>query len=139
MRISAFTIQYIFLDQRQQCVWVISDSNRTVVRSFGKERWEKALANSNNIDRSGMKGNMSSSFETPNEKNTNSCWAAGVTSHLLVAVYRLASKIKYEGFEADLYKKHWCTRTQSTVQYKHISWKECCKVLASFCSYFFSG
>ncbi len=48
-------------------------------------------------------------------------------------VYRLASKIKDEGFEADLYKKHWCTCTLCPVQYKHTSWKECCKVLASFC------
>jgi hypothetical protein len=46
-------------------------------------------------------------------------------------VYRIASKIKDEGFEADLYKKPWCTCTLCTVQYKHTSWKECCKVLAS--------
>jgi hypothetical protein len=58
----------------------------------------------------------------------------GGKSHLPVSVYRLASKIKDEGFEADLYKKHLCTHTLCTVQSEHISWKECCKVLASFCS-----
>ncbi len=44
--------------------------------------------------------------------------------------YRLASKIKDEEFEADLYMKHWCTRALCTV---HTGWIEHCKVLASFC------
>ncbi len=48
-------------------------------------------------------------------------------------VSRLASKIKDEGFEADLYTKHCCTCTLCTVQYKHTGWIESCHVLASFC------
>ncbi len=32
--------------------------------------------------------------------------------------HRLGSKIKYEGFEADLYMKHWCPRTLCTILYR---------------------
>jgi hypothetical protein len=43
--------------------------------------------------------------------------------------YRLVSKIKDEGFEADLYIKQCCMCTLCTVQYRHTGWIECCKFL----------
>jgi hypothetical protein len=53
-----------------------------------------------------------------------------IKTQIIKSGYRLASKIKDEGFKEDLYTKHWCTCSLCPV---HTGRIECCQVLASFC------